>query len=153
MKKSITLIVFVATLFMSCNKKDTATKKELLTAHCWIMSEATVDPAILYQGVLITNAYGLLPLCNRDNIVCILENGRVYVDEGIQKCNLTDPQVNASAKWWFNADETVLLYVNDGSTDTIHSELLELDKDHLRVRQTVDLLGEPRNVTFAYEPE
>ena len=154
MKKSICFILMGLFLQFSCKKDDNnSSKTELLTSHCWVMTAATVDPSVVVNGAVISDVYAVLPLCDRDNVACILENGNIYVDEGASKCDANDPQVNTSGKWWFNADETVILAVLDGSSDTIPSEILDLSKDRLQVRQTVDIFGGLRNVTYTYRPE
>jgi hypothetical protein len=153
MKKLIFFSLLVLILPFSCKDDDSPSKKELLTSHCWVMTAATVDPSVIYQGAVITDVYAVLPLCNRDNVACILENGNIYVDEGASKCNPDDPQTNNSGKWWFNSDETVILTVLDGSSDTIPSNLLALSKDRLQVRQMLAVFGELRNVTYTYAPE
>lgn len=153
MKKSILFALLAISLPFSCKKEDNPSKTELLTSHCWILSEGTVSPAVVINGVPITDFYSTLALCDRDNVTCLLENGSVYVDEGASKCDPSDPQVNTSGTWWFNADETVLLAFTDTNPDTIHSEFLELSANRLRIRQTVELLGQPREVTFTYLPE
>ena len=153
MKKSILLALVAISLPFSCKKEDNPSKSELLTSHCWILSEATIAPAAIVNGAVVTDFYALMSLCDRDNLTCLLENGNVYVDEGASKCDPNDPQINTSGTWWFNSDETVLLAFTDTNPDTIHSELLELSANRLRIRQTLELLGQPREVTFAYQPE
>lgn len=153
MKKSLLFALVAITLPFSCKKDDNPSKTKLLTAHCWVLIEGTVAPAALINGVLITDFYTILPLCDRDNVTCLLENGNVYVDEGASKCGPDAPQVNSSGKWWFSADEKVVLAVLDNAPDTIVSEILELTNDKLRFRQTLEVFGQPREVTFSYQPE
>lgn len=153
MKKSILFALLAISLSFSCKKEDNPTKTKLLTSHCWVLNEATIAPAAVINGVLITDFYVLMPLCDRDNVTCLLENGNAYVDEGARKCDPNDSKVNTSGTWWFNSDETVLLAFTDTNPDTIHSELLELSANRLRVRQTVEVSGQPRQLTFTYQPE
>jgi len=153
MKKSILFALLAVSLPFSCKDEDNASKTKLLTAHCWVLIEGTVAPAAVINGVPVTDFYAILPLCDRDNLTCLLENGNVYVDEGASKCDPNDPQVNSSGTWWFNSDETVLFALTDTNPDTIPSELLELSANRLRIRQTVELLGQPRQVTVTYQPE
>jgi len=153
MKKSILLALLAVSLPFSCKKEDNANKTKLLTAHCWVLNEATIAPAAVVNGVPVTDFYALMSLCERDNVTCLLENGNVYVDEGASKCDPNDPQVNTSGTWWFNSDESVLLAFTDTNPDTIHSELLELSANRLRIRQNVEILGQSSQVTFTYQPE
>jgi len=153
MKKSILLALLAVSLPFSCKKEDNANKTKLLTAHCWVLNEATIAPAAVINGVPVTDFYALMSLCERDNVTCLLENGNVYVDEGASKCDPNDPQVNTSGTWWFNSDESVLLAFTDTNPDTIHSELLELSANRLRIRQNVEILGQSSQVTFTYQPE
>lgn len=153
MKKAICMIAFLVLLHTACKKEDNASKTELLTSHCWVLSGATVDPAVVINGAVVTDGYAILPLCERDNVTCILENGSLYVDEGASKCDPNDPQTAHSGKWWFNADETILLAQIDGATDTVPSDILQLDKQTLQIMQHIELFGQLRNVTFTYKPE
>ncbi len=137
----------------SCKKEDNANKTELLTSHCWIVDGATIAPAAVINGAIITDIYAVLPLCDRDNVTCLLANGSAYVNEGATKCDPNAPQVNSSGKWWFSADEKVVLALLDNSPDTLSSEILELTTGRLRFRQTLEVFGQPREVTFSYRPE
>lgn len=154
MKKAIFLIAVLAFLQQACkDDNNSADREALLTSHCWVMTGATVDPSVIVNGAVITDMYAVLPLCDRDNVACILENGSLYVDEGASKCDDNDPQTNTSGKWWFNNDETVILTVLDGSSDTIPTNILALTKDQLQVRHTLEVFGQQRNVTYTYKPE
>lgn len=153
MKKSICLLLLTLTLSFSCKKENNPSKTELLTAHCWTLNGATIAPAAIINGAVITDLYAVLPLCDRDNVSCLIKNGSAYVDEGPTKCDPNDPQVTDSGKWWFSADEKVVFAVLDGASDTLVSEILELTTDQLRFRQTLEVFGQPRQITFSYQPE
>ena len=153
MKKSILFALLTIILPFSCKKEDNSSKTELLTAHCWTLNGATIAPAAIINGVLITDLYAVSPLCNRDNVTCLIANGSAYVDEGASKCDPNDPQVNSSGKWWFSTDEKAVLALLDGSPDTLASEILELSSDRLQFRQTLEVFGELRQVTFSYQPQ
>lgn len=153
MKKSICFALLALTLPFSCKKEDNPDNTTLLTQHCWVLGGAKVSPAITVSGVTVTDWYALLPFCDRDNVACLLKNGNVYVDEDATKCDPNDPQVVSSGRWWFSAGETAILAVIDGTSDTITSEILELDSEQLQVRQTLDIFGGPHEVTFNYKPQ
>ncbi len=153
MKKLFGFLILSLLLPFSCKKEDNPSKTDLLTTHCWILTAATINPAAIVGGAVVTDLYALLPLCGQDNISCIRANGSFFVDEGASKCDANDPQINSSGKWWFNADETVVFSLDDNSTDTIPTEILELSATTLRFRQTLEVFGADRQITFSYEPE
>lgn len=111
--------VFALLSTIGCKDDDEATpdKTKLLTGGSWQMSTLTVDPAIDWFGVPVTNVFSQLPTCAKDDLTIFKTDGTVTYDEGASKCEPTDPQTT-SGTWMFNTTQTVLTITSDGDTES-----------------------------------
>jgi len=117
MRLPIVLLVFCFGLFPSCSK-DEKTTIEILNAHTWKLSAATISPGVTNpaNGSLITDLLGFVGGCLSDNLYSFTLDGKYIEDEGPTKCNPADPQLstntlNLSADGkTFNADGTLYTF-------------------------------------------
>ena len=135
MKPQILLTCMALFLLVSCAKEEPAapkskTKTEMLTAHYWKLSAATIDPPI--GG--ITNLYAQLEPCVKDNIVKYNTNGTTFDDEGASKCDPADPQTEQET-WSFNSTETI---ITENGSD---AKLLNLTDNELKMSSVENIDG------------
>lgn len=104
-KQPFFLLFFLAIssfIFISCSNKETTpppkSKTELLTQNSWKFSSATANGS---------DASGYLQTCQKDNIYTFAAAGTGTIDEGLTKCNVSDPQTTPLT-WNFASNETIL---------------------------------------------
>jgi len=136
----------VITIAISCNKDSdkngNRTKTELLTAGNWKLIAATINPAYDYygDGNSVTNIFGILQACERDDFETYKTNGIWEYNEGPTKCDPSFPQI-FSEPWSFAAGETKLF------VGTVEHAILELTATTLKLRYTFEDAG----VTYTEE--
>ena len=117
MKTKILLICAIAALIMNGCKKDTPaapvipapTKTELLTYKNWKLTHYTVNPAVLYNGVYVTDIYAQMRTCEQDNISSFYPDYD-YIDmEGATRCDSAASSIVGTGTWNFNSNETQLI--------------------------------------------
>lgn len=126
MKKAL-LFVAVVLSITSCNQED-PTVTELLTGDDWKMETLTIDPAIVVNGVAITNYYSQLYDYDKDNILRFKTDGTFITDEGPLKEDPNDPQTQV-LNWLLAVDEGEMTVWNE--TDTVVYGIPSITKDHL----------------------
>ncbi len=146
MKKILLSIAIIGTLFSGCKKEEKATPKsktELLCAHYWKMTAATIDPPLVINGTPINDFYAQLEACDKDNIVKYNSNNTVINDEGATKCDPASPQTTTGT-WSFNSTETII--TEDGES----ADLLELNETTLKmsVIDNIDGINYKFTITF-----
>ncbi len=117
MKNSLAFLIVCFCLWTSCNK-DEKTTIEILAAHTWKISAATISPGITNpaNGSLITDLLGFVGGCLGDNLYSFTLDGKYIDDEGPTKCNPADPQLSTSTLTisadgkTFTADGTVYTF-------------------------------------------
>jgi hypothetical protein len=124
--------VLVASLFTSCKKDEDRTA--LLVGKNWKLSALTVDPAIDFFGVQISDLYAQFETCDKDDILTFEAGGTLTFDEGASKCDSSEPQTIAGT-WAFNTDETIL------TVDGIDWKIKSISGSKLVVSYEEDLLG------------
>lgn len=130
MKKQLGfLFVLIAAnffIYSSCNKTDynpppQKTKTELITQSSWRFKSATVNGGDISPS---------LQACQKDNIMTFTVALTGTVDEGLLKCNTSDPQSNPFT-WSFAASETMLhisaVLFTGGSSDFTLVSLTETE--------------------------
>ena len=145
MKKLLLLFTLSCITLLACKKDDDGTttnddqppapqtRMDTMTrAGGWVITSLTVDPPYNYNGFNISNVYGFLQSCIKDNILMFKADGVLIGDEGAAKCDQADPQ-QATAAWAFtNTQQTEFdLYgSNDvfafSLSDTTHFTVTEL---------------------------
>ncbi len=158
MKNLFWLVLAAGMVLLSCNSKEEETPKpsttDLLTQNCWVLSAATVDPAIFVNSIFITDLYSVLEICSKDNSLCFSANGRFQVNAIGLKCADTEPAVVSSGSWFLSPDEKILYEIMDGSQDTLVTDILKLEDGMLQTKVFYeDFFGLPRTITNTYRPE
>lgn len=110
---------------------NSPTKTEILTGRTWKIVGATLDGQ---------NIFDIFDDCDKDNIYQWKTNGDYVVDEGVTKCDPTDPQIETQDKWKFTDNETKLEF--DGEV----SEIKELTITKLVIEG--DFQGKKATNTF-----
>ena len=151
MKKFIlSILALTLVLIFACKKDEELTKTDLLCAQPWILTSSTFSPPYPIEGIgAIADYYAYLSPCRKDDIWSFKKNGDYTREDGVSKCNATDPTVYDFGTWIFNSDETVLT-TNNGYYFTEYS-ILELNKQALQVRtMIIDTLDNIYNWTESY---
>ncbi len=109
MRNKLTILAIFSFAFFSCKKNDSdsgsnASKTTLLTQQSWKFNTAGIDPD--KDGNINTDISGFISPCVKDNIVSFSSsNGAGSMDEGVDKCNSSDPQTTPFT-WAFVNNET-----------------------------------------------
>jgi uncharacterized lipoprotein NlpE involved in copper resistance len=106
------VVLFGLSLF-SC-KKDEKTAKENLIGK-WMMTAMTISPAI--NGV--TDMFSTTDACGKDDLTIFNADGTVTNDEGVVKCNASDPQTSSGGTWVLSADGKTLTMTSTNGTQVI----------------------------------
>lgn len=126
MKRAFPLITAIALLLSSCAEKPSTT--ELLTTDDWHMTTLTINPAIVQNGVAITDYYNQLYDHEKDNLLRFSTDGTFIADEGPTKENPTDPQTK-QGNWLLSASENMITVWVE--MDTLTYSLLHVSQDAL----------------------
>ncbi len=146
MKRIILSIAIIGTLFSGCKKEETTapkSKTELLCAHYWKITAATIDPPLVINGTPITDWFSQMDACDKDDIVKYNSNNTVITDEGATKCDPASPQTSTGT-WSFNSNETII--TEDGS----NADLLELSENVLKMSAIENIDGINYKFTFTF---
>ena len=104
------MVVWFGLFIFSC-KKDEKTAKENLIGK-WMVTAMTVSPA--QNGV--TNMFGSMDACGKDDLTIFNADGTITNDEGLVKCNASDPQTSSGGTWALSADGKTLTITSPGQT-------------------------------------
>ena len=118
--RKLTSVIMIALLILvsiSCKKDKKASNTDKLTGKWWINTAMTIDPAIVIGGTSITDLWGQIPPCSKDNLQKFETAGVYTMDEGATKCSGNDPQTTTGT-WSFNADETIISTTTTGANGT-----------------------------------
>ena len=149
------LLIASAGIASTSCKKDTVaatpapTKTELLTNKNWVLTAETVSPGInVGGGTVITDLYGQMQACSKDDFIRF-ETPNVYKeDEGATKCSSSSPQTTTGT-WVFNADQTIITTTSQGSTPQ-SLNIVELTGTSLKVTATEALNGVNYTITATF---
>ncbi|WP_317897638.1 hypothetical protein [Aurantibacillus circumpalustris] len=83
-----------------------------LTDKNFKLSAYTINPALPGYG---SDIYSQLPSCSQDDLIRFNANYTVTNDEGLTKCNASDPQTKSDGSWAWNNTETILTISEPGS--------------------------------------
>jgi len=144
MKKVILSVAVLAVIFTGCKKNDddpapSKTKTELLTANTWILSGATADKSVDYDGNgnSSIDVFSQMDACEKDDFTIFLNNDNIKSGisyEGALPCNGGTANDVYAFTWAFNSTETILTTSFDGdSSDVI---LVELTDTTLKISYT-----------------
>jgi hypothetical protein len=152
MKQRSTLFItaFTILLFVSSCKKDKdddgnnnppapKTKTELLSTGVWKFSKAKFGSI---------DVSGAIAGCQKDNTMTFQANGNGSIDEGLTKCNGTDPQTSTFT-WSFTTSESVLhvsaVFFSGGTNDY---NVVSITETELVGSQVIN--GQTVTVTFIH---
>lgn len=153
--KTIILIAISGSFLMvsSCKKDDDdpVNKKAILTANSWKLSGMTIDPAIDFFGIQISDIYnGFMDDCAKDDLMIFNEDGSYTGDEGATKCDPDDPQITEEGTWVFNADETQLITTDADTSYTF--TIVTLSSSKLKMTSTEEEDGTVYTYTVEMTP-
>lgn len=150
MKKitSLFMIALMALAWTSCKEdEDPAaekTKTQLLTAHTWRITAATISPE--YQGS--TNIFDISP-CYQENTEVYSSNGSFVKDEGSNKCN--NVEQTRTGTWSFNSSETIIqLDYSDATAIDESYNILELTENTFKYSGIIPIDGVDYTLTFTF---
>jgi len=119
---SYCLLFSTLVCFVSCQKADPPTNTELISrAWKYASFKATSN------GITV-DVLQQLTACKKDDLIRFKLDKTLTQEEGLTKCNASDPQVISTGTWSFSVDEKSLNYA--GRTATI----VELTASSLRLQ-------------------
>lgn len=105
--------------FNGCSKDDDGAKlSETLTGKNWKLTAMTINPAINFLGIMISDVYSMMDPCDQDDLIIFNANGVMISDEGPTTCNTGDPQ-QTTGSWTLSGDEKFLTVISEGDTLTM----------------------------------
>ncbi len=148
------LVIGISFAFTSCQKTkdviDPPTVTELLGDGSWILTELTIDPGIIEDGVVITNEYNQLADCEKDDLMLFSDTGGLTIDEGATKCNPDGEQIKAIGTWALNESEDQITSIIDGTTLIYNIIELTRTKLHLELVAVIDNITYTRTYKFEH---
>ena len=120
-----TVILFTITI--GCKKDDddiAASKKEILINGSWKINAAVSDED--GDGTYETNNYLDFDACSTDDYYIFHNDGKLEINEGPSKCDLSDPQT-ISLNWQLANNETILIVDSEAHTiETLNNTTLKI---------------------------
>jgi hypothetical protein len=134
-------------LTISCGK-DEKTTIEILNAHPWRISSATISPGITNpaNGSVVTDLLALAGSCLADNVYSFTVDSKYVVDEGPTKCDPSDPQLETGTLSLSTDNKS---FTADGTVYTFES----VSEDKLVYTFTALVNGVSQTVKFTMVPK
>ncbi|MEO6669846.1 MAG: hypothetical protein ABIN36_10245 [Ferruginibacter sp.] len=119
MKKLVFVYFGLASLFVflnACNKSSANfnQNEKLLSNQSWIVVSIRQNTN---NGGWV-DIFSALPTCKRDNRTFFKTDYSIIIDEGITKCNGTDPQSNHYGAWSLSTDGEKITTTNSSGIST-----------------------------------
>lgn len=131
--RSIIPVLIAIFLISSCERNNNDTPQDCQTTILgnWKITGLSYSPAFDYDnnGVLVTDAFPLLPACEKDDITTFNQGGTYISDKGSIKCNPSEPQTLTGT--WSITDNCQTLTDNGN-----RFKLISLDQATFRVVDT-----------------
>jgi len=108
------LVVLFGVYIFGCKKDETTSAKENLIGK-WMVTAMTISPA--YYG--ITDMFSTNDACSKDDLTIFNADGTVQTDEGLIKCNASDPQTTNDGTWALSADGKTLTMTESASSISV----------------------------------
>jgi hypothetical protein len=145
--KSILSLCSIVFILNACSKKDepAAVTKTTLISKSWLLTAATVTPAINGQTNLLAGS----TTCDLDDLYVFVSNGNYTLEEGATKCNASDPQIYERGTWRFLNNETQLETTATGSTASV-ANLTELTATRMVQTAVENISGTNYTVTYTF---
>jgi hypothetical protein len=102
------IVVLFGLSIFSCTKDEKTAKENLIGK--WMMTAMTISPA--QNGV--TDQFGSMDACGKDDLTIFNADGTITNDEGVIKCNASDPQTANGGTWVLSADGKTLTITSPG---------------------------------------
>ena len=114
MKQAINLSILTLFFFVlnSCKKEDTKSKTDLITQKTWMIQKVESKEGTNPWEDDFPN----WDACSKDDRYIFRVNNTYEFNEGLTKCDPTDPQIFDSGSWAFTNNETKLLIGSDEFT-------------------------------------
>jgi hypothetical protein len=138
--KSIILLLALFGFLASCEREmpaESTALADLIKDKNWLL---IADSTVSSDGT-VKNNYDLLPSCEKDDLLQFKSNKTASFDEGVTKCNASDPQTLTIISWALNENSKVLTLT---SAKTIEFKIQKLDASNL-VMVTIETIS---GVTF-----
>jgi len=151
MKKLVIFLIIVNIIGLSsCKKEEELTKPELLCRAPWVLSASIIEPPYFFEEVgSITDYYAVLASCRKDDLWNFNENGSYTIEDGPNKCNITDPSILESGTWTLSSNATAIVIEN--YYYYVEYEILELTKHTFKTSYVFsDTLSNIYNWTETY---
>ncbi len=159
--KCLSLLALTAAAFLvapGCKKDQvspqptTLTTEQQLADKTWAMTSATVSPSRqTANGTTVNDVFPFpyVPSCRQDDTQQFVTGGVFKVDEGLTKCEATDPQT-VTGTWTSatsGANTTVTVVIGD---TTLHFNVLSVSDTSLQLDTQDDLfhIGTGTSVTY-----
>lgn len=139
MKKLLILLLVV--FAFSCKKDDPApapTSEQLLVAskNGWIITAATINPAIVLGGTSITDLYTQFEACDKDEVL-IFKTSTTYQEENPIKCDPSENAIAESGTWTISSDKTIINFKPSGD-DAYEGKIVTLTATALTLTTDFD---------------
>src|SRR5690606_39228689 len=95
----------------------------------------------------ISNLYGQMEPCEKDDLVKFNADGSLISDEGATKCDADAPQT-VSGTWVWNTDESIITITQDGTSQSFN--ILKNDGTTLQFTVVEEYGGTNYTVTYTY---
>lgn len=144
-------LIAVAISISSCKKDDDKSARDLLLDGQWRPVLVRIDPAIEYNGVLISSLPLELEACEADDAWTFQTDGTILIAEGPSKGDPADPDTYSGGTWALLNDDKTMTINMDG--DVLTFDLTSINKAEMQLRiQDVSLLDEDLPTTSNYYP-
>jgi len=130
-KLNLYLMVVLFSLSLFSCKKDEKTAKENIIGK-WMMTAMTISPA--QNGV--TDMFSSMDACGKDDLTIFNADGTITNDEGVIKCNASDPQTSSGGTWALSADGKSVTITSPGQAAQV-ATIVTLSSTSLVVKTTM----------------
>lgn len=126
-------LVAIGCLFTACKKSDSGGGgnggSAVLTSGKWkiISSSSVIDYPVI--GKQTVDAFSTIQDCQKDNLYIFNTDNTTTTDEGLTKCNSSDPQSYVSGTYSLSSDSKTLVVTASGRTVT--SDVLTLSSSSM----------------------
>ncbi len=131
-------------LLVSCSKDNDISNAELIV-NDWRITARTVDPPIAFGGTMVSDLYAQAESCYKDDIISFKSDGKYTVEEGLTKCDDSDPQVSEVGTWQLNSDETILV-LTDSDSDVTEINIVKMSKNSIEM----NFIEKENDVNYTY---
>ena len=143
-------LVFMMILGIGCQKEDQPSRFALLTEAHWRPLEIRVEPAIEWNGALVSTIPLDLDACNLDDYWVFNPDETITAYEGEVKCDPDGPGIYEIGTWSATTDLKYLTFRLDDRPNPTELVVLNTDEMHMRLANP-DLFEEGLPTTSTYD--